>query len=104
MAASGAPTSASRAGAGRCRRVRPRRSDGSSASRCSRNLQNSPAEASGFRSGDIILEADGRPIEDVADLQRLMVGEALDGEMAVIVWRDGDLRTIVVRPAELDAA
>ena len=40
----------------------------------------------------------------MGDLQRLMVGEALDGEMAVIVWRDGDLRTIVVRPAELDAA
>ena len=67
-------------------------------------LKASPAEAAGFRSGDIILEADGRAIEDVADLQRLMVGEALDGQMAVVVWRDRELRTIVVRPAELDAA
>jgi len=67
-------------------------------------LTGSPAAASGFRSGDIILEADGRPIEDVADLQRLMVGEALDGQMQVVVWRDGDLRTIAVKPAELDAA
>jgi S1-C subfamily serine protease len=67
-------------------------------------LQGSPAEAGGFRPADIILEADGRPIEDVADLQRLMVGDALEGRMQVVVWRDGELRTIDVRPAELDAA
>jgi S1-C subfamily serine protease len=64
----------------------------------------SPAADAGLRSGDIILEVDDRPIEDVADLQRLMVGEALDGPMQVRVWRDGDVRTILVRPAELEAA
>jgi S1-C subfamily serine protease len=64
----------------------------------------SPAARAGFHSGDIILEADGTPIEDVADLQRLMVGEALGGEMRVLVWRDGETRTLVVQPAELEAA
>jgi serine protease Do len=64
----------------------------------------SPAARAGFRSGDIILEADGTPIEDVVDLQRLMVGEALGGEMRVLVWRDGETRTMVVQPAELEAA
>jgi S1-C subfamily serine protease len=67
-------------------------------------LSDSPAQASGFRSGDIILEADGTPIQDVADLQRLLVGDALGGQMHVVVWRDGELRTIAVRPAELEAA
>jgi S1-C subfamily serine protease len=64
----------------------------------------SPAADAGLRSGDIILEVDDRPIEDVADLQRLMVGEALGGPMDVRVWRDGDIRTIPVRPTELEAA
>jgi S1-C subfamily serine protease len=64
----------------------------------------SPAARAGFRSGDIILEADGTPIEDVADLQRLMVGEALGGEMRVLVWRDRETHILVVQPAELEAA
>jgi S1-C subfamily serine protease len=64
----------------------------------------SPAADAGLRSGDIILEVDDLPIEDVADLQRLMVGEALGGPMQVRVWRDGDIRTILVRPTELEAA
>jgi S1-C subfamily serine protease len=64
----------------------------------------SPATRAGLRSGDIILEVDTHPIEDVADLQRLMVGEALGGPMRVLVWRDGEVRTISVEPAELEAA
>jgi S1-C subfamily serine protease len=64
----------------------------------------SPAARAGLRSGDLIIEVDGRPIEDVADLQRLMVGEMLGGPMRVLVWRDGDTRAIVVEPIELEAA
>jgi S1-C subfamily serine protease len=64
----------------------------------------SPAADAGLRSGDIILEVDDHPIIDVADLQRLMVGEALGGPMQVRVWRDGGLRTLPVRPIELEAA
>ena len=64
----------------------------------------SPAARSGLRSGDIILEVDAHPIEDVADLQRLMVGEALGGPMRVSVWRNGEVRAISVEPAELEAA
>jgi S1-C subfamily serine protease len=67
-------------------------------------VADSPAARTGFLPGDIILEADGTPIEDVADLQRLMVGEALGGPMRVLVWRGAETRTIVVQPAELEAA
>src|SRR5437762_225148 len=67
-------------------------------------VADSPAARTGFRPGDIILEVDGTPIEDVADLQRLMVGEALGGPMRVLVWRGADMLTIVVQPAELEAA
>jgi S1-C subfamily serine protease len=62
----------------------------------------SPAADAGLRSGDIILEVDDHAIEDVADLQRLMVGETLGGPMHVRVWRERDIRTIVVRPTELE--
>jgi S1-C subfamily serine protease len=64
----------------------------------------SPAARAGLRSGDIIIDVDDHPIEDVADLQQLMVGEALGGPMRVLVWRDGDVRAITVEPAELEAA
>jgi serine protease Do len=64
----------------------------------------SPAARAGLRPGDIILEVDAHPIEDVADLQRLMVGEALGDPMRVLVWRDGDVSAISVEPAELEAA
>jgi serine protease Do len=64
----------------------------------------SPAADAGLRSGDIILEVDDHPIEDVADLQRLMVDEALGGPMHVRIWRDGAMRTVAVRPIELEAA
>jgi S1-C subfamily serine protease len=67
-------------------------------------VADSPAARTGFLPGDIILEVDGIPIEDVADLQRLMVGESLGGPLRVLVWRGADTRTIEVQPAELDAA
>src|SRR5262245_8061441 len=61
----------------------------------------SPAAEAGLRSGDIILDVDDHSIEDVADLQRLMVDEALGGPMQVRVWRGGGIRSIPVRPIEL---
>ncbi|HEX9256994.1 MAG TPA: trypsin-like peptidase domain-containing protein [Actinomycetota bacterium] len=67
-------------------------------------VADSPAARTGFVPGDIILEVDGIPIEDVADLQRLMVGDALGGPMRVLVWRGAATRTIEVQPAELEAA
>jgi S1-C subfamily serine protease len=67
-------------------------------------VPSSPAARAGLRSGDIILDVDAHPIEDVADLQRLMVGEVLGGSMRVLVWRAGDVREISLEPAELDAA
>jgi S1-C subfamily serine protease len=67
-------------------------------------LSGSPAARAGVRSGDIILEVGGNQIAEVADLQRLMVGDAIGGPMHLVVWRDGERRSITVEPVELDAA
>ena len=67
-------------------------------------VEGSPAARAGIRGGDLILEVVGRPIEDVADLQRLMVGDAIGGSIPVRVWRGGEERVLQVEPAELEAA
>ena len=64
-------------------------------------LDNSPAAAGGVRAGDVIVELDGRPIEGVGDLQRLMVGEVVGRPIGVEVERDGSMLALRVTPGEL---
>ena len=64
-------------------------------------LDGSPAAAGGVRAGDVIIELDGRPIEGVGDLQRLMVGEVVGRPIGVEVERDGSMLALRVTPAEL---
>ena len=64
-------------------------------------LDDSPAAAGGVRAGDVIVELDGRPIEGVGDLQRLMVGEVVGRPIGVEVERDGSMLALRVTPAEL---
>jgi S1-C subfamily serine protease len=47
------------------------------------------------------VELDGRPIEGVGDLQRLMVGEVVGRPIGVEVERDGSMLALRVTPAEL---
>jgi S1-C subfamily serine protease len=65
-------------------------------------LDGSPAAAAGVRAGDLIVELDGRPIEGVGDLQRLMVGEVVGRSIGVEIERDGSMVALQVTPAELD--
>jgi Do/DeqQ family serine protease len=59
----------------------------------------SPAAAAGMRSGDLIVEVDGRPIETAADL-RNQVGLVPIGQSVVIaVLRDGKRMNLTARPA-----
>ena len=67
-------------------------------------IAGSPAERAGIRSGDLMVELDGVPISDARDIQRMMVGDAIGRSAVALVWRDGELRTFTVHPAELTAA
>ena len=65
-------------------------------------LEGSPASAAGVRAGDVIVELDGRPIEGVGDLQRVMVGEMVGRRVPVGLERDGAMVQLDVVPVELD--
>ena len=65
-------------------------------------LDGSPASAGGVRAGDVIVELDGKPIEGVGDLQRVMVGEMVGRHVPVGVERNGSIVSLQVTPIELD--
>ncbi|HET9435839.1 MAG TPA: trypsin-like peptidase domain-containing protein [Candidatus Limnocylindrales bacterium] len=64
-------------------------------------LDGSPASSAGVRPGDLIVELDGRPIQGVGDLQRVMVGELVGRRVRVGLERDGNLVDLDVTPVEL---
>ncbi|HEX6874574.1 MAG TPA: trypsin-like peptidase domain-containing protein [Nocardioidaceae bacterium] len=65
-------------------------------------VSGSPAEASGIRSGDVILAVDVTPLGDAQSLQRLLFEEAIGSRMEITVLRNGALVDVVAWPAELD--
>ena len=67
-------------------------------------LEGSPADLAGLRPGDVIIEADGQPVADAGDLQRLLVGETIDHFLIVRVLRRGQPHTVTAIPGELEAA
>ena len=67
-------------------------------------VSGSPAEAAGLRRTDVIVEVDGSPVRKPGDLQRLMVGTAIDRFMVLRVLRRGDIVTLTAIPDELKAA
>jgi S1-C subfamily serine protease len=62
-----------------------------------------PAAAAGLRSGDLILDVDGHPVQDAGDLQRLMLDEAIGRAMQIRILRLGELTELQAIPAELAA-
>src|SRR6266513_1097446 len=53
-------------------------------------VDGSPAAAAGLRAEDLIVALDGAPVEDVDDLQRLMVGNAIGRSTRATVVRSGE--------------
>jgi S1-C subfamily serine protease len=60
-----------------------------------------PAARAGLRAGDLIVALDGRPVEDVTGLQRMLVSELVETPVPVTVARDERLVELSVVPAEL---
>ena len=64
-------------------------------------LDKSPAASAGVRPGELIVELDGRPIEGVADLQRLLVGELVGRRVGLRVARGNKVVELPLTPSEL---
>ena len=62
----------------------------------------SPAAAAGLRAEDLVVSADGMPIERLEDLQRLTRAELIGRPIELGVIREGRLITVGLQPAELD--
>lgn len=66
-------------------------------------LDGSPAARGGIRPGDLIVELDARPVEGVADLQRVLDADLVGRRVPVRVARAERLLELAVEPAELRA-
>ena len=62
----------------------------------------SPAAAAGLRAEDLVVSADGMPIERLEDLQRLTRAELIGRPIELGVIREGRLITVGLQPVELD--
>jgi S1-C subfamily serine protease len=62
-----------------------------------------PADRAGIRAGDLIVALAGSSVEDVATLQRLMVGELIDATVSVTVARGDELLDLELVAEELAA-
>ncbi len=60
-----------------------------------------PAAATDIEAGDVILDFDGRPIEQMRDLPRIVAETEIGREVDVILWRRGEEKTVGVVLGEL---
>jgi S1-C subfamily serine protease len=66
-------------------------------------IEDAPAAEAGLRPGDLIVAVDSQPVETMAELQRLMVGERIGASVTFTVTRHERRLDIVVVPHELAA-
>jgi serine protease Do len=59
--------------------------------------ENSPSAKAGLKAGDIIVEADGKPVKSQLDLIRA-INEKKDGDLQLTIVRGGSRQTIQVTP------
>jgi S1-C subfamily serine protease len=63
----------------------------------------SPAGVAGVYLGDVVVSADGKPVQSVQALQRLMLGRAIGSRLSLTLLRRGAFVDVVTVPVELAA-
>jgi len=56
--------------------------------------KDTPAERAGLKSGDVILEFDGKPINEGNELPRYVAATPIDKKVKLVIFRDGEKRDI----------
>jgi S1-C subfamily serine protease len=64
-------------------------------------VREGPAAKAGIRYGDVLVRANGVPVEDATTLQRLMVAAAIGRDIELTVVRNGALVDVIAIPREL---
>lgn len=64
-------------------------------------VENSPAEKAGIKSGDVILEIDGKRVRDIDFLRNEVASRAPGTKVELKIYRDGKERTVTVELGEL---
>jgi serine protease Do len=62
----------------------------------------SPADKAGLKAGDVVVDFDGREVETVRDLTRMVADTPADRSVEVGVWRDGKRKERDVRIGQLE--
>ncbi len=63
-----------------------------------------PAEKSKLEPGDIITEFDGKEVNAMRNLPRIVAETPIDKDVKVKLWRDGKEQTVTIKVAELEKA
>lgn len=61
-----------------------------------------PAEAAGIQQGDVVLRFDGRSVEEMRRLPRMVAETPIGKDVDVVVWRKGQEVTVQVNLGELE--
>ena len=64
--------------------------------------QGGPADKAGIRQGDVILEFNGRAIDEMRKLPRVVAETPIDEKVPIVIWRQGERTTLDVVVGELD--
>jgi serine protease Do len=65
-------------------------------------VKESPAEAAGFKTGDVILSFDGHDVPESRRLPRMVAETDVGKKVQVVVWRNGKRSTLSVQLGELE--
>ena len=63
--------------------------------------KDTPAEKAGLKSGDVILEYDGKPINEGNELPRFVAATPIDKKVKLVIFRDGKKQDVFIVVAKL---
>ena len=66
--------------------------------------EDGPAQRAGIEQGDVIISFNGRMIDSMRELPRLVAETEIESNVAITVWRNGDVVPLTVQLGELEKA
>ncbi|MBW2121407.1 MAG: DegQ family serine endoprotease [Deltaproteobacteria bacterium] len=64
-------------------------------------FKDTPADRAGIKQGDVILEFDGKKVENFGDLPRIVASTPPGKKVSIKIWRDGKVLTLELTVAEM---